>query len=60
LLSAQNPRLDSENSVFQRGAENLAQILFSGKDVDADLKLIIEQWDGLSVELRKAIVRMVE
>jgi len=27
---------------------------------DADLKLIIEQWPKLSVELRRAIVKMVE
>jgi len=35
--------------------QNLAQILF----FEEDLKLIIEAWPKLSVELRRAIVRMV-
>jgi hypothetical protein len=34
--------------------------LFSEAEIDADLKLIIEQWPRCSVELRKAIVRMVK
>lgn len=33
-------------------------MLFSESDLDADLKLVIERWDGLAVELRKAVVRM--
>jgi hypothetical protein len=33
--------------------------LFSQSEIDADLKLIIERWPGLSVELRQAIVRMI-
>jgi len=33
--------------------------LFSALENDPDLRLIIEQWPKLSVELRKAIVKMV-
>jgi len=39
---------------------NLAEILFSESEIDADLRTVIERWEGLSVELRKAIVRMVQ
>ena len=28
-------------------------------EIDPDLRLIVERWEGLSVELRRAIVRMV-
>jgi len=34
--------------------------LFFDSEIDADLKTVIERWPKLSVELRKAIVRMVE
>jgi hypothetical protein len=32
---------------------------FSEPEMDSDLKLIIERWLELSIELRKAIVKMV-
>ena len=41
------------------GNQELVSGLFSKSEIDADLKLIIERWDGLSVELRQAIVKMV-
>ena len=40
-------------------SQNLVSGLFSESDIDADLRTVIERWDGLSVELRRAIVRMV-
>ena len=39
---------------------NLAEILFFESEIDADLRTVIEQWDGLSVDLRRAIVKMVQ
>jgi len=33
--------------------------LFSKSEIDPDLRAVIERWDGLSVELRRAIVKMV-
>ena len=38
---------------------NLVSGLFSKSEIDPDLRTVIEQWDGLSIELRKAIVKMV-
>jgi hypothetical protein len=38
----------------------LSKSCFSEQEIDADLKLIIERWPKLSVELRKAIVKMVQ
>ena len=38
---------------------NLAEILFSESEIDADLKAVIDRWDGLSVELRQAILKIV-
>ena len=39
--------------------ENLASGLFLDSEIDEDLKLIIERWPEISVELRKAIVRIL-
>jgi hypothetical protein len=39
---------------------NLVSGLFFDSHFDADLKLIIERWAKLSVELRQAIVKMVK
>ena len=38
---------------------NLVSGLFSKSEIDADLRTVIERWDGLSVDLRQAIVKMV-
>ena len=38
----------------------LAEILFLKSELDEDLKLLIERWPNLSVELKQAIVRMME
>jgi hypothetical protein len=43
----------SENRNFVSG-------LFFESEIDADLRLIIERWEGLPIELRKAIVKMVK
>ena len=40
--------------------QNLVSGLFSETEFDAELKLIIETWPNLSVELRQAIVKMVK
>ena len=48
---------DKPSSKAQK--QNLAQILFSKVENDEDLKIIIECWPKLSVELRSAIVKMV-
>lgn len=47
-----NPKAD--NKKLQ--SENLVSGLFSETDFDQDLRLIIERWPKLSVELRQAIV----
>jgi len=39
---------------------NLAEILFSKSEIDPGLRTVIERWDELSVELRQAIVRMIQ
>jgi hypothetical protein len=39
---------------------NLASGLFSKSEIDPDLRTVIERWDELSVELRRAIVKMVQ
>ena len=39
---------------------NLVSGLFFDSHFDADLKLIIERWAKLSVELHQAIVKMVK
>ena len=47
-------RIDSVPS-----AQKLVSGLLLEAEIDADLKLIIERWQGLSEELRRAIVKMV-
>jgi len=42
-----------------RKKQELVSGLFFESEVDPDLKLIIERWNALSVELRRAIVKMV-
>ena len=59
MQAVQNPCLDSDKSVFQSGDQNLAEILFFESDFDPDLRTVVKRWDGLSLEIRKAIVRMV-
>ena len=39
---------------------NLVSGLFFESEIDADLRAVIERWDGLSVDLRQAIVKMVQ
>jgi hypothetical protein len=39
---------------------NLVSGLFFESEIDPDLRTVVEQWDGLSVELRRAIVKMVQ
>jgi len=39
--------------------QKLAPSLFSNLEIDPDLRLIIDRWQTLSVELRQAIVKMV-
>jgi len=39
--------------------KNLFLACFSETEMDSDLKLIIERWPELSIQLRKAIVKMV-
>jgi hypothetical protein len=38
---------------------NLVSGLFFESEIDPELKAVIEQWDGLSIDLRQAIVKMV-
>ncbi|MHC4756222.1 MAG: hypothetical protein ACYTBP_13890 [Planctomycetota bacterium] len=40
--------------------QNLVSGLFFDSQFEADLKLIIERWPKLSVELRRVIVKMVK
>jgi len=40
--------------------QNLVSGLFFALENDPDLKLIIEKWSELSVELRRAIVKMID
>jgi hypothetical protein len=51
---------DSGKSSGKPENEILSKSCFSEQEIDADLKLIIERWPKLSVELRKAIVKMVQ
>ena len=53
LTKADTPKPESTK-------QNLAQILFSKVENDPELKIIIERWSELSVELRRAIVKMIE
>jgi len=46
------------NSKSQK--QNLALSLFLESELDADLKLIIERWAKLSVDIKRAIVTIVE
>ena len=39
--------------------QKLVSGLFLDSEIDPDLKVIIEHWPNLSVELRQAIVKMV-
>ena len=48
---------DKPNTKSQK--QNLVSGLFLESENDQDLKLIIEHWQTLSVELRSAIVKMV-
>jgi hypothetical protein len=41
------------------GNQKLVSGLFFDSEIDADLKLITERWQQLSVELRRAITKMV-
>ena len=50
-------KTDKPNTKSQK--QNLVPSLFSDSEIDTDLKLIIEHWPTLSVELRSAIVKMV-
>ena len=48
------------NNVHNSNKSNeLVLCLFSALENDSDLRMIVEKWSKLSVELRKAIVRMV-
>jgi hypothetical protein len=40
--------------------ENLVRSLSSGGEIDLDLRVIIERWNDLPVDLRQAIVRLVQ
>ena len=51
-----NPKDGSSN----RQSENLVSGLFSETEFDAELKLIIETWPKLSVEVKKMIVKIVK
>jgi hypothetical protein len=39
--------------------QNLAEILFSKSEIDADLRTVVERWEELSADLRRVIVKMV-
>jgi len=62
--SLQNPEsktlTEKANISSKPENKNLAEILFSESDIDPDLKLIIEKWPTLSLDLRRAIVKMVQ
>ena len=51
---------EAKNADSQQISENLAPSLFLDSEIAPDLKLIIEHWPTLSVELRQAIVKMVQ
>ena len=52
ITQADKPSSESQN-------QKLASSLFSDLENDPDLRLIVERWSELSVELRQAIGRMV-
>ena len=43
----------------QQGDAQHVRSMFSASENDADLKLLLERWPELSVELRQAIVKIV-
>jgi len=51
-----NPIDATVNPDIQGNQEKLTGILFS----ESDLKKVVDRWPELSVELRRAIVKMVE
>ena len=51
---------ESKTDTANRQSQNLAPSLFLDSELDADLRVIVERWPELSVELRQAIVKMVE
>ncbi len=55
----EKPANQPANSDSQQTEEKLAPNLFSDSELAPDLKLVIDRWPKLSVELRAAIGRMV-
>lgn len=47
----------TKNEVFEK---QHVRNMFSASENDPDLSLLIEKWSNISVELRKAIVKMVQ
>ena len=50
---------EAKNTDSQEISENLVSGLFFDSEIDPDLKVIIERWPELSVELRQAIIKMI-
>ena len=62
-----NPQASENTTVTTTGKPSgksekqiLSKSCFSGPEMNSDLKLIIEKWPKLSVELQRAIVKMVQ
>jgi hypothetical protein len=61
IQSPTNTALTATNKSNDKpGNQELVSGLFSKSELDADLRTVIERWDGLSVDLREAIVKMVQ
>jgi len=56
----ENKELTKTDKTSEVGNQrNLAEILFLKLQNDPDLRLILERWPELSVDLKRAIVKMV-
>jgi len=60
LPKRKNPQNNAKNGDNPKSEKNLASSLFFNQKIDAHLEKIIRAWPNLSIELRRAIVRMVE
>ncbi len=61
MVETVKPALRSQNPGISPKAENiLSKSCFSEQEIDADLKLIIERWPGLSLDIKRMITKIVE
>jgi hypothetical protein len=57
----ENKRLTNAKPKSKNAAsENLAFFLRSEKEIDVDLRQVITAWASLPLELRRAVIRMID